>query len=81
MITGQMAVQGAVTRVENDEFVINAGLRSVTVDVDEMAYNPMDDDGYLKLEVGDMVRVTGKVEKYLFDNKEVKARSIVKLIN
>lgn len=81
VITGQMVVQGIVSRVEEDEFDINTGLRSVTVDVDEMAYNPMDEDGYLKLEVGDMVRVTGKVENDLFDGREVDAQSIVKLIN
>lgn len=49
-------MQGTVTSIpENDEFRIMAGTRILTVEVDEMSYNPLDDEGYQKIEVGDRV--------------------------
>lgn len=80
VVTGQLVVQGTVTAVNDDNFVVNTGLRSVTVDVDEMPYNPLDNMGYQQVDTGDMVRVIGSIEDELFEGRELQASSIVTLI-
>ena len=46
-----------------------------------MAYNPLDDKGYQKIEVGDIVRATGKIDESFFEGRELMAESVVKLID
>ena len=53
----------------------------MTVDVQNMAYNPLDDKGYQKIEVGDIVRATGKIDESFFEGRELMAESVVKLID
>lgn len=72
-------VYGTVTDVDEEEFLIDAGLRELRVDVDDMAYNPLDDEGYQKIRVGDRVRVTGDIDRSLFEGRELEADTIVKL--
>ena len=74
-------VQGTVTSVSDQEFTLNTGLRSLTVEVDEMFYNPLDDSGYQKIDIGDVVRVTGILDENLFGQREFKADAIVKLVD
>ena len=74
-------VQGTVTSVSDQEFTLNTGLRSLTVEVDEMFYNPLDDVGYQRIETGDVVRVTGMLDENLFGRREFKADAIVKLVD
>lgn len=75
----QFNLVGTVTRVSDDEFVLDTGLRSVNVEIDEMDYNPLDDEGYQKIEVGDRVMVSGRFEYDFFEGREVEAESIMKL--
>jgi uncharacterized protein YdeI (BOF family) len=70
-------IQGTVTEVRDHEFVVNTGLRSITVDVSHMLYDPLDDEGYQKVEVGDVVSVTGSMEDDLFEGRELVASSVV----
>jgi hypothetical protein len=67
--------------VDDEDFVINTGLRSVTVDTEDLGYNPLDDEGYQKIEPGDFVRVTGEMEVDFFEGKALEADSIVTLID
>jgi uncharacterized protein YdeI (BOF family) len=78
---GQVTLQGTVTETHNDGFVLNEGLQSVSVGVDEMAYNPMDNEGYLKVEKGDKVRVTGIMDNELMDDEFIDARALITLAN
>ena len=55
-------LQGTVTDVDDEEFVLNTGTRSVRVEVEEMPYNPLDDIGYQKIEAGDCVSVNGRMD-------------------
>lgn len=73
------AVQGTVTSVDKDEkqFSINTGSRLITVEVDELSYNPLDDEGYRTLKVGDMVSVTGEIDRQLFEGRVLEADSLV----
>ncbi len=46
-----------------------------------MSYNPLDDDGYQKIDVGDRVSVTGEIDKDLFESHKLDADSFVTLSN
>ena len=79
IIVSGYTVQGTVTEVRDEEFVLNTGLRSLTVEVEEMPYNPLDDEGYQKIEVGDRVSVSGTLDDDLFEGRELVADSVVTL--
>lgn len=71
-------VHGTVSNVDSveEEFVINTDTRSITVEVDEMSYNPLDNEGYQQLEIGDVVTVTGATGSDLFDGRVFEASQI-----
>lgn len=71
--------QGIVTSVDEDQFTLNTGLRKVTVETDQMLYNPLDDEGYQKIEAGDRVAVTGNIDFDLFEGQVFEAKSITTL--
>ncbi|WP_462320985.1 hypothetical protein [Halochromatium sp.] len=79
VVISATTVQGTVTEVSAEEFVVDTGLRQVRVEVEEMAYNPLDDQGYQKIEVGDRVSVTGQIDDDLFEGRELVADSVVTL--
>ena len=83
VITASTTLQGTVSEIDDhEEFVLNTGLRRVRVELDEMPYNPLDDEGYQKIRVGDRVRVSGKIDVDLFEiegEREFVADSIVTL--
>ena len=79
VIVSDSVLQGLVTEVNDEEFKLFTGPRTITVDVEEMAYNPLDDEGYQKIEVGDRVSATGQVDNDLFEGRELVADSVVTL--
>lgn len=79
VVISATTVQGRVTEVGSEEFVVDTGLRQVRVEVEEMSYNPLDDGGYQKIEVGDRVSATGQVDNDLFEGRELVADSVVTL--
>jgi hypothetical protein len=70
-----------VTDVDDEEFTLNTGTRSIRVEVDEMPYNPLDDEGYQKIELGDRVSVSGVIDDDLFEGRELVASSVVDLVS
>ena len=56
-------VGGHVAAVDDGEFRIPAGLGDFTVEVDELAENPLDDEGFMKIRTGDAVRGIGRRRK------------------
>ncbi len=81
IVVPSTTLQGTVTAVVDDEFTMNTGLQSTIVDVEKMVYNPLDNEGYQRIEVGDYVRVIGTMEKDFFETRKLKAETIVELIN
>ncbi|MEZ4424860.1 MAG: DUF5666 domain-containing protein [Gemmatimonadota bacterium] len=75
----RMIVQGTVTEVSGDEFTLNTGTRRLTVDVDEMERNPLDEDGLQRVDVGDQVSVTGRMDRDLFEARELEAETVHRL--
>ncbi len=83
MVAGRMMddfveVAGTVTMVadDHDEFRIHDDVGDFTVEVDELAENPLDDDGYMKIRVGDAVRVIGEIDDDWIEGREIVASSV-----
>lgn len=79
VIVSSITVQGIVTAVGEHEFKLDNATRTVTVEVDKMPYNPLDNEGYQKIEVGDIVRARGTLDKKFLDGNELVAESVTKL--
>lgn len=78
---GEVIAQGVVSKVDDDHFTINRNDESLQVSVLFMDSNPLDDVGYHRIEVGDVVQVSGDLEWRFFDNAELEADSVVTLVN
>ena len=74
-----VTVRGTVTAVTDESFLLSSGDRRLLVDVDEMPYNPLDDEGYQRIRVGDKVKVSGDVDSELFTARLIVADSVIKL--
>lgn len=79
--TARTILRGTVTDVRNDEFDINTGPRKITVEVDRLGYDPLDDEGYQKVEVGDYVSVTGGIDYDLIEGRQLEAASVITLFS
>lgn len=79
VVLSKTVVQGTVTEVNDDEFVIHTGQRALRIEVEEMPYDPLDDKGYQKIEIGDRVSVSGTIDDDLFEGRELVADSIIEL--
>jgi uncharacterized protein YdeI (BOF family) len=76
LAVSRAVLSGTVTDVSENEFTMLTGVREITVEVDEMTYNPLDDSGYQKIEVGDRVSVMGTLENELFEGLEMEAQTV-----
>lgn len=69
-------LSGRIIAIDDDEFSISSGTGQTTVSIDDLDNNPLDDQGYLKLDVGDQVRVKGEMADGWFDDREFEATSL-----
>lgn len=76
---GAATVQGIVTDVDAEEFTVDSGLRRVRVEVDEMPYNPLDNQGYQRISVGDEVSATGYFDYDFLEGRELVATTVTTL--
>ncbi len=81
VIMSETVVQGTVKKVNDEEFVIDTGFDELTVEVEEMGYNPLDDQGYQKIEAGDVVSVTGDMDDDFFEGRELVADAVTVVTN
>lgn len=79
IILGEMTVRGTVTSIDGREFTIDTGTRELTVDTIGMNYNPLDDKGFQKIDIGDYVSVTGEIDVDVWEARELMADVIVTL--
>jgi len=79
IVLSQTVVQGTVTEVNDDEFVVDTGLRRIEVEIEDMPYNRLDDEGYQKIGKGDLVRATGHIDDDFFEGRVLEADNVVKL--
>lgn len=71
---------GVVTAVEGREFTIGSTAGAIRIDTAQMAENPLDGEGFLKLGVGDRVYVWGDLDLGSRERPEVMAKGVVKLM-
>jgi len=77
LIVNSAHVQGTVSAVGEGAFMINVGPKQIVVKVDEMAYNPLDDEGTQRVRPGDVVSVYGTLDHNFLEGRELLASSIV----
>lgn len=70
---------GTVSGVGETGFTIDTGGRQLRVDVDQLGYDPLDDEGFMKIEKGDRVSVSGKLETDPLQGRELDAGEIIEL--
>jgi uncharacterized protein YdeI (BOF family) len=73
--------QGTVTSVGFDEFTLDTDETMLTVEIDEMPYNPLDDEGFQKIEAGDRVSVVGEFRPDIFEGREFDARWVTTIVD
>ncbi|MEQ8330717.1 MAG: DUF5666 domain-containing protein [Longimicrobiales bacterium] len=74
-------VQGTVVGTHDDHFTISTGEGLLRVGLSDLGYDPLDDRGWQKLEIGDRVSVRGTVDAGFFTDRELDAESIVTLFD
>lgn len=74
-------VQGTITNVDanGEQFTLDSGLQELTVEVDELTYNPLDDEGFQQLDVGDRVSVQGSINHDFFEGRVFEANYVTTL--
>jgi hypothetical protein len=66
--------------VEDDSFTVSSPGGSIRVGTDSLAYDPLDDTGYQRVQKGDFVLVRGDLNTGFFDtDRELQASTIVVL--
>lgn len=78
---GDFTYTGRVGTIGENAFTIDTGRRQLTIDISEMANNPLDDQGALRLKQGDMVMVYGVLDAKLGASRTVTADSIITIDN
>ncbi len=71
-------ITGVVKDIDDDYFTLEGSDGSqLHINIKEMSYNPLDDEGYIKLKLGDRVRVYGRYEENFFFPDELHASWII----
>ncbi|WP_117319719.1 DUF5666 domain-containing protein [Chromatocurvus halotolerans] len=81
LVISNMTVQGTVSSTDDESFALDVGAQKLTVETDDMVYDPLDDEGYQKIEKGDIVSVTGNMNNELFDGRVLEADTVTTLFN
>lgn len=82
LVIGQMTIQGTVTDIAGEEeFWVDTGLRRVLVETDALDWDPLDADSYPHVGVGDVVSVTGTMDRDFLEGRELVASSVVELVD
>tara|TARA_B100001971_G_scaffold215192_1_gene259863 strand:+ start:115846 stop:116505 length:660 start_codon:yes stop_codon:yes gene_type:complete len=73
----QSTLNGKVTKIGTDFFVVDTGLRKVKVLLSQISYDPLDDVGFTQIDIGDKVLVSGILNKNDFINDRLIASYII----
>lgn len=78
---GDLIYIGTVVTVIPDlnTFTIDTGATELTVDTSAMLYNPLDDQGFQQIDVGDRVSVEAEIDADFFGDQDLLAESVVTL--
>lgn len=83
LTVSEATIQGTVTSVDTgaEEFTLDTGASKLTVEVDEMDYNPLDEEGYQQVKVDDVVSVSGEVDNDLFEGRVFEADFVTTVVS
>jgi uncharacterized protein YdeI (BOF family) len=74
-----VSVRGAIEKINGREFILNSGHSAITIDTEGMSSNPFDEEGYQRLKEGDIVYISGDMDKGFFEEREIEADQIITL--
>lgn len=74
-------LRGRVTDIGHDDFTLLTGSEKITIEVDEMGNNPLDNVGYPQIDKNDIVAVRGHVDYDLFENHSFEAEGITTILD
>lgn len=75
-----VSLTGEVTAVDGQDIKLDAGLYEYDIDANSLSYNPFDDEGKERIQVGERIMVYGHMDDAdLFDDREIEASSIITL--
>ncbi|MDB2414820.1 hypothetical protein N9W34_03520 [Rickettsiales bacterium] len=75
-----MNVSGVVKKIHDRELILQTSAGDIVVDTKTMSYNPLDDSGFVQVDVGDKVYVSGEFDVNFFDKNEIDASSIATVV-
>ena len=76
-----VVMTGTVSGINGTEFMLKNGNKTMQVDTGMLGYDPYDDEGLQKISNGDRVHVYGEIDDGFFENKEIMAQGVVKLVD
>jgi len=81
VVLSQTRTSGLVTAIDTEaqEFTLDVGPTDLTVEVDTLAYNPLDDQGFQRIRAGDRVLVSGMIDQDFLEGRVLEADSVVTL--
>jgi uncharacterized protein YdeI (BOF family) len=74
-----VSMTGRVKNVSGQQFTIENRSGDIAVNINEMNYNPLDEQGLQRVSEGDRVYVSGILDNEFFDNREIDASTIITL--
>lgn len=74
-----MTGQVTSTDPEDRSFVLDTGIRKFDVLTKDLGYNPLDEIGIQKVDKGDRVSVTGRLDSNVFTKDDIVASTVVSL--
>jgi hypothetical protein len=74
-----LSIAGEVTEIDDPWFTLDTGHGPLRVDTRGLGYDPFDDVGIQRLDVGDRVAVSGALDRAFFERREMRAESVATL--
>ena len=75
--SSETTIWGTVQSVKDRELTLDTGSGALTINTLTMGYNPVDNDGFQRVEKGDLISVTGHMDPAFFGDREFNAESII----
>jgi hypothetical protein len=70
---GNISIGGTVKSVRGREVVLDTGVGEMIVDTGRLGYNPLDNEGFQRIQPGDRIRVVGRIGDSLFGARRIVA--------
>lgn len=83
VVVSSTTLYGTVESVDarGDEFELDIGGETVTVDTADLGYDPLDNTGYQRIQKGDYVHVSGAMDWEFIDGRVFDAITLVTLVD